>query len=111
MTEFIKRFMDNLKEILDKPPYLIFVFVGSVFLAISIATQNDVAQSLVFFLYATSGAVWRHATKDLRGRLREAYPQKFIQIELWGVGIYQFVNLALVVWLVIVMLKLFTEVI
>lgn len=49
------------------------------------------------------GVVWRHATKDLRGRLKDQYPDKFNKINLWLTGIYQLLNLVFIVVLIAAM--------
>lgn len=66
-TKYLDKFTQNLKEVLDKPPYLVFVFVGAVFMIISLLSKNYFDQIWIFFLYSAMGAVWRYIEKDLIG--------------------------------------------
>lgn len=107
--DVLKRFMDNLKDILNHPPYLIFVFLTSIFMVVSMTTHRYYEQSLALFLYSVFGAVWRHAVKDVRGRQKEAYPESHTVVNFWLTLFYQLVNLLVVLILTIYMLKLFTD--
>lgn len=104
---FIIEFMRHLKDLIKEPPYLMFYFVSSVFLMISLIwRENYFVSFFILLIYSTIGVVWRHATKDLRGRLKEKYPEKFDKINLWLTGTYQLINIALTIFLVIVLFLL-----
>ncbi len=99
---FIIEFMKHLKELIKEPPYLMFYFVSSVLLVISLIWKKEYfGLFFVLLIYSMIGVVWRHATKDLRGRLKEKYPVRFDTINLWLTGIYQLINIALVIYLVV----------
>ena len=100
----ITEFMKHLKDVIKEPPYLMFYFVSSVFLIISLIWQEKYfCIFLILLIYSMIGVVWRHAIKDVRGRLKEKYPNKFSTINLWLTGIYQLVNITLVIFLVILL--------
>ena len=102
-TDFIIEFMKHLKDLIKEPPYLMFYFVSSILLIISLIwRENYFGFFFILLIYSMAGVVWRHATKDLRGRLEERYQDKFKAINLWLTGIYQLVNLVFIIILVIV---------
>lgn len=112
-TNLFMEFMKHLKDLIEKPPYLMFYFVNSILSMISLIWKEKYfGLFFVLLVYSMIGVVWRHATKDLRGRLKEKYPKKypnrFNTINLWLTGVYQMINIALVVCLVI-LLFLFWE--
>jgi len=103
-TNLLIEFMKHLKDLIKEPPYLMFYFVSSVLLMISLIWQEDYFWLfLTLLIYSMIGVVWRHATKDLRSRLKEKYPDKFNTINLWLTGIYQLINIELVIFLVILL--------
>ena len=65
MSEWFKGFIDSLERLIEKPPYLIFFFVGAVFVIISLITKYNFEKMWVFFLYSIGGTMWRYAEKDL----------------------------------------------
>ena len=101
MPTWLDGFGDNLKEILDKPPYLIFLFVSSIIVIVSIITQHYFEQIFPILLYSIIGSVWRHAIKDIRGRIKKVSPGNFEKINLWLTLFYQAVNIGLVFILVV----------
>lgn len=104
-TNLFMEFMKHLKDLIEKPPYLMSYFVNSVLLMISLIWKEKYfGLFFVLLVYSMIGVVWRHATKDLRGRLKEKYPNRFKTIDLWLTGVYQMINIALVVCLVILLL-------
>lgn len=106
-TNFVIEFMKHLKDLIKEPPYLMFYFVSSVFLIISLIWREDYIRIfLTLLIYSMIGVVWRHATKDLRGRLKERYPVNFNTNNLWLTTIYQLVNLTLIIILIIVLRNL-----
>lgn len=103
-TNFIIEFMKHLKDLIKEPPYLMFYFVSSILLIISLIwRENYFGFFFILLIYSMVGVVWRHATKDLRGRLKERYPDNFNKINLWLTGIYQLINLVFIIILVIVL--------
>ena len=104
-TNSIIEFMKHLRDLTKEPPYLMFYFVSCILLIISLIWREGYFWFFsILLIYSMIGVVWRHATKDLRGRLKERYPDKFKKINLWLTGTYQLVNLALVIILVIMLL-------
>lgn len=57
--------MDIIKEILLWPPYLIFVFLSSVFMVASLISNNYFDKIWIFFLYSVAGSIWRYIEKDI----------------------------------------------
>jgi len=103
-TNFIIEFMKHLKDLIKEPPYLMFYFVSSILLIISLIwRENYFGFFFILLIYSMVGVVWRHATKDLRGRLKERYPDKFNKINLWLTGIYQLLNLVFIIVLIAAM--------
>ena len=96
---FIIEFMEHLKDLIKEPPYLMFYFISSILLIISLIwRENYFWFFFILLIYSMVGVVWRHATKDLRGKLKEKYPDKFNTINLWITGIYQLINIVLVIF-------------
>jgi len=117
---FIIAFMRILKELIEEPPYLMFYFVNSIFLIVSLLWKEDYFWLfLILLVYSMIGVVWRHATKDFGGKLEKPYrvklkekcedelkkqcQNKLNKINLWRVVIYQLVNIILIVILVVVL--------
>jgi hypothetical protein len=59
------KFILSLEKLIEKPPYLIFVFIGSIFLVISLITKFNYDKSFIFLIYSTGGMVWRYIEKDI----------------------------------------------
>lgn len=76
MAQWLEKFTDNLKDILDYPPYLIFVFVGSVLMMVSLATKDFYEQMWIFLLYSFGGALWRYIEKDLNSGIKKILKEK-----------------------------------
>ena len=94
-------FLKHLRDLIDKPPYLMSYFTSSFLLIISLLRQEKYfGLFFILLIYSTIGVVWRHATKDLRGRLKEKYPERFNGINLWLTGLYQIINIGLIIYLV-----------
>lgn len=71
MEKLLDKFIDNLKDILGHPPYLIFVFIGSVLMTISLVTRIFYEQMWIFLLYSFCGVLWRYIEKDLDGGIKK----------------------------------------
>jgi hypothetical protein len=63
--------IEELRKILEYPPYLIFVFVGGIFMVASIIEKMYFSQVFTFLLYASAGAVWRYIEKDFDGGIKK----------------------------------------
>jgi hypothetical protein len=107
MFNWLEVFINKLSGLLKEAPYLLLIFVSSLLLIVSILQQKYFEIFLRIFLFSVFGVIWRHAIKDLRGRLNESFnspPEKFTKINLWLTGFYQLVNVIVVIFLVILIL-------
>lgn len=86
-TEWFKSFIDSLEKLLEKPPYLVFVFIGAVFVIISLIAKYHFEKMWIFFLYSVGGTIWRYIEKDFTRPL-EKY-------KLWIRVVYHLGNLVL----------------
>ena len=84
--------MEILSKLLDKPPYFIFVFIGAVFVIISLITQHYFTESWAFFLYSVAGTFWRHIDKDMETPLKDL---EIKNLKLWIRSIYHIGNIGL----------------
>ena len=66
-TQWFEKFIDNLAKILREPPYLLFIFIGGVFVVITLILQKNFEPVWTFFLYSVGGTIWRYAEKDIQG--------------------------------------------
>lgn len=90
------KFWEIFKDILGYPPYLIFVFVGTVFISISLVQMHFFDQVWIFFLYSVAGSVWRYIEKDIDGGLSRLVSESKRNIcHLVVIFIYHIGNLAL----------------
>lgn len=55
----------EIRKLLEYPPYLIFVFIGAIFIIISLVWGNNFFQVWIFLLYAIFGSIWRYIEKDI----------------------------------------------
>lgn len=93
MSTWMKSFINSLERLIEKPPYLIFFFVGAVFVIISLITKYNFEKMSVFFFYSVVGIIWRYAEKDLVRPLKAKYPDS----ELWIRVIYHIGNFVLLI--------------
>lgn len=63
--------IEELRKILEYPPYLMFVFVGGIFMVASIIKEAYFFQVFSFLLYSSAGAVWRYIEKDFDGGIKK----------------------------------------
>lgn len=107
--EFFRVFMDHLRGLVKESPYIIFIYISPILLIITLIWWHEYIKFFfIFFLYSIFGIIWRHFIKDIRGRIKESYPiEIFTKINLWLTGIYQIVNILVVITLVVLMLKLY----
>ena len=96
MSTWFKSFIDSLERLIEKPPYLIFVFIGAIFLVISLITKFGYEQSWIFLLYSIGGMIWRYAEKDLLHPINEKYPGSEVCVR----SIYHIGNFGLFIALV-----------
>jgi len=102
----LNEFMNHLITIIEKPPYLIFIFVSPVLLIITLIWQKYFNLFFIFFIYSVVGIIFRHAVKDFRSRLEKVFDsKKFQMLNLWLTGVYQIVNLILAIALIMIIVK------
>jgi len=104
-SDWLKAFMDHLRGLIKGPPYLVFFFVSTILLIINSLHPIYFHTFLAIFLYSIFGVIWRHAVKDIRGRLKEAYPNNFSKTNLWLTSAYHFINLIVVCVLILVIVR------
>ena len=108
--DWLKNLVDSLERSLDKPPYLVFFFSGTLFVTASILMKFAFEQTWVFLIYSTIGFIWRYIERDFMstiGRLKEPKdpknPEKekpkFPYAKLWIISIYHVGNLVLLYFL------------
>ncbi|MDP3957732.1 MAG: hypothetical protein Q8Q10_04495 [bacterium] len=66
-TEGFGKYIESLERLIDKPPYLLFAFIGAVLVFVSVAFGREFQQIWIFFLYSVVGSVWRYIEKDIDG--------------------------------------------
>lgn len=101
----VENFYRYLFKTLKYPPYFLIAFCSGTFVLASIITDRFFVQTFITFLYSVGGLIWRHATKDIRGRIEKLHGKdsdKFKNENLWLTGIYQVINIILVIILIIV---------
>ena len=104
-SNWLKEFMDHLRDLIKEPPYLVSFFVSTILLILSLVRQEYFYTFLAVFLYSLLGVVWRHAVKDIRGWITNVYPDNSSKINFWLTVIYQLVNLIVVVVLIVVIVR------
>jgi flagellar biosynthesis protein FlhB len=104
-SDWLKGFMDHLRSLIKEPPYLAFFFVSTTLLIVNFFRPIYFYTFLAIFLYSIFGVMWRHVVKDIRGRLKEAYPNNFTKKNLWLTVVYHFINLIAVFVLVFVIVR------
>jgi hypothetical protein len=107
-SDWFKTFMDHLRGLIKEPPYLTLFFVSTILVIISLFRPIQLYTFLAVFFYSIFGLVWRHAVKDMRGKFKDAYPNKYVKIDLWLTATYHFVNLIVVVLLIVVIVRYLT---
>lgn len=65
-SDLINNFSDNLRKLIEKPPYLVFLFTSSFLLALTIIFDKYFEKILLFFLYSVTGSILRHIIKDIK---------------------------------------------
>jgi hypothetical protein len=87
MSEWFKGFIESLERLIEKPPYLLFVFIGAVLVIISLITKYNLEKTWIFFLYSVGGTIWRYIEKDFQTPLKK--------YDLWIRVVYHIGNLIL----------------
>lgn len=90
------------RKLLEYPPYLIFVFVGLIFVFTSLVWGNNFYQVWIFFLYTIFGSIWRYIEKDmLNGIQKLIEKEKSLKIcNLIVISIYHIGNIGLLYFLI-----------
>lgn len=108
MHNWMEKFIESLKGILDKPPYLIITFVSSVLIIVSISVNRYFDQIFAIFLYSIIGTVWRYIEKDLDAGINkfiykndERESKRNPTANLIIIVIYHFVNILLLIALIL----------
>lgn len=104
-SDWLKVFMDHLRGLIKEPPYLVIFFVSTILLIANFFRPIYFYIFLAIFLYSIFGLIWRHAVKDIRGKLKEAYPNNFPKKDLWLTLAYHFINLIVVFMLIFVIVR------
>lgn len=68
---WFEKFISELAKLLKEPPYLVFLFIGVVFVIVSLITKESIDKTWAFFLYSSAGVIWRYAEKDIESGLGE----------------------------------------
>lgn len=90
MSGWLKSFIESLERLLDKPPYLIFVFIATIFVVISLITRYNFKETWIFFLYSVVGTILRYIERDFLRPL-----EKYQNSKLVIISIYHLANLGL----------------
>ena len=104
-SDWLMRYMDHLRALIKEPPYLAFFFVAAVLLIIGAFQPQFFYVFLAIFLYSVVGVVWRHAVKDIRGRLKALFKDQVSKINLYLTLAYQLINLTAVFLLIFVIVR------
>ena len=85
------------RKLLEYPPYLIFVFIGLIFVFVSLIWDNNFYQVWIFLLYAVFGSIWRYIEKDMMSGIQKLIKEeKNMNIaNLSVISIYHIGNLVL----------------
>jgi len=90
--------MEELRKILEYPPYLIFLFVSAIFVVVSIIEKIYFDQIFIFFLYSVFGSVWRYIEKDMLSGIQKVTKEESKnKLNLTVISIYHIGNLGLLV--------------
>lgn len=92
----IEKFIDNLAKLLNEPPYHIFVFIGGIFVLVTLISKWNFEPIWTFFIYAVAGTIWRYAERDILGVSRDSKNQT---LKFMSLGIYHIGNIALFLFL------------
>ena len=104
-SDWLTGFMDHLRSLIKEPPYLVFFFVATILLIVNSLCPTYFYTFLAFFLYSSFGVIWRHAVKDIRSRLKEAYPSSHTKKDLCLTLAYHLINLMAVSVLIFVIVR------
>ena len=92
-SDWLKGFMDHLRDLIKEPPYLAIFFVSTILLILNFLCPIYFYTFLAIFLYSIFGIMLRYAVKDIRVTLEVAYPKNFSKKNLWLTLAYHFINL------------------
>ena len=84
--EALAKYVDKLSGLLKEPPYLLFVFIGAVFVFISLVLQESFEQTWTFFLYSAGGTMWRYVERDVRHNVLKTENSRKTSIVIYHIG-------------------------
>jgi hypothetical protein len=87
---WFEKFIVTLANLLKEPPYHLFVFIGTIFVFVTLILQKYLEQAVIFFLYSVAGIMWRYAEKDFVSPFK-----KLPNSKLWIRTIYHIGNFSL----------------
>lgn len=86
LTDWIKNYINEISKLLEKPPYLVFLFISSIFVLVSLISQKNLETTWVFFLYSVGGTMWRYIERDFFRPLENYPSSRLIIIILYHAG-------------------------
>src|SRR3989338_10734764 len=90
------KFIDNLAGLLKEPPYLIFLFIGTIFVVVSLLSEKHFEQVWIFFFYSVVGTIWRYIERDLVGNSFTEGMKSTTKYKRTVIIIYHIVNTLLI---------------
>lgn len=87
---WLEKFIDNLAKLLKEPPYLLFLFVGTILVFVSILSNRYFDQVWIFFLYSIVGTICRYIERDVFKNVFKGEKSKPVVI-----AVYHLVNIVL----------------
>jgi|SRR3989338_10238813 len=84
--EAFTKYVDKLSGLLKEPPYLLFVFIGAVFVFIALILQESFEQTWTFFLYSAGGTMWRYVERDVRHNVLKTENSRKTSIVIYHIG-------------------------
>jgi hypothetical protein len=82
----LEKFIDNFTKVLDKPVYVVFLYISAVLVFVSIVYDRYFWQIWIFFIYSVAGSTWRYIEKDTYKNVFTKNWQKFITIIIYHLG-------------------------
>lgn len=98
MTWF-EKFIAGLERLILYPPYLIFLFIGTVIFIVALIARAYVNEIGIFLLYAVAGSMWRYIERDFLSVLSQYRFSKIVIISIYHLGnIFLFGALICLLW-------------
>jgi len=107
VTNWLDNFIKSLERILDKPPYLIFFFSGSLLVMISLIMKSNFEKVWPFFIYAVAGTIIRYIERDFMSTIgkiedpKNPHIPRFPNAKIWIISVYHTLNIGLLVGLLL----------